>query len=610
MRTGVIAAAVAATVAVVAAYGQPRPYRLPRTPIDAARLSHDARALVADAGGASKPRAVDARADYLIQRFKALGLKPGGESGGWTQAVPLIRYALQGPVSLTLTESSGRRPLAPGRDAAVATLRPVDRVQIDRSPLVFLGRGGDAAARLPDLSGKVALVLANPQAPGQAIDAAARRGAVGVLVVRDPASEDEASRAAAEAVAKPQLVMDNAGADAPLLQGWISREAASELFRSAGLDFAALEQRATDPGFQPIVLRGAAFSADYRVRRERVVVHNVLARLPGVGAAKETVIYSARWRPLEAGAQDDGTSLAALLELARVYAHATPTRRTLVFAAFADDPHGHFGADWYLDRPLYPLSATAADIDIQALQTAGPARDLVLADAARSTLADDLDRAAARQGRRATWRDSREADVLWSLDPPALARKGVPVLPVAAASGAPDLVEGGRSAGEAWLRNHRGLSGGSAQAWDLRGAALDLALLYDVGRDVANASIWPRWKSGTTIAARRISGETVARRRSGGGAPDRGGLAAEMAQRPGGRRLGEARENHRSQADLAAQPYRLLPRAQGRHQRQRKREAADGPEELEPQRQLEDEGDNDIVEHRRRGDGHHRGCEF
>jgi len=531
MRTGVIAAAVAATVAVVAAYGQPRPYKLPRTPIDPARLSHDVRALTARSGDV-RPRGADLRVAYLIRRFQALGLKPGGEGGGWTQTVPLVRYTVEGPVTLRLADGAWSRPLSTGRDAVVATFRPVDRVQIDNAPLVFLGRGGSAPvvraepADAADLSGKIALILAAaPRAQGAiarlfgraeavtgdwagAVEDAARRGAIGVLIVHDPDEAGLGWDALAEMYAKPQLALDRTqtGRAPLLLQGWLQRDAAVELFREAGLDLEALERQAADPGFQPVPLSGATLSADYQLRRERVVVSNVLAKLPGAGAAKETVVYSARWRPNEERPME-GTGLAALLELARVYAHTTPTRRTIVFAAFADDERSCFGADWYVDQPLYPLATTAADIDIQALQTAGPARDIVLAGAVPSTLEDDLARAAARQGRRVTARERAEAEDVGGDEPSAFASRGVPVLPLRAAAGGPDLVKGGRKAGEAWLRGYL-VSRDRTSAkdrwspdWDLRGGALDVALAYDVGRDLANSSAWPQWRSGQSLVA-------------------------------------------------------------------------------------------------------------
>ena len=535
MRSGVIAAAVAATVAVVAAYGQPRPYKLPRTPIEPERLTHDARLMTARSDEV-RPKSENPRVAYLVRRFQALGLKPGGEHGGWTQTVPLVRYTVEGPVTLRVADGAWSRPLTPGRDAVVATLRPVERVQIDNAPLVFLGRGGGAptaAADPADLSGKIALVLADapveqgpiarlfggaPEAASgdwaRAVDDAARRGAIGVLIVHDPDADGFGWDALADRFARPQLALDRAQAGRPplLLQGWLQRDAAAELFQKAGLNFADLQRQAADPGFQPVALTGATLSADYQLRRERVLVRNVLAKLPGAGAAKETVVYSARWRPFEEGPAE-GTGLAALLELARVYSHTPPTRRTIVFAAFADDARGCFGADWYVDRPVYPLAATAADIDIQALQTAGPARDIVLAGAVPSTLEDDLARAAARQGRRVSAKARPEAeDVAGGDEPSAFASRGVPVLSLTAAAGGPDLVKGGRVAGDAWLKGYlasRDRSGAKdrwSPDWDLRGAALDVALAYEVGRDLANSGGWPQWKSGQAAAAQPAAG--------------------------------------------------------------------------------------------------------
>jgi Zn-dependent M28 family amino/carboxypeptidase len=503
---------------------------MPRTPIDPERLSHDVRVLNARPVEV-RPRTEDQRIAYLVRRFQALGLKPGGENGGWTQTVPLIRYTLEGPVMLRLSAGDWSRPLTAGRDAVVATFRPEDQVEFENAPLVFLGRGGgaqtvkDQPAAASDLSGRVALVLADaPRAQGPiarlfgraseaasggwagAVDDAARRGAIGVLIVHDPEAAGFGWDALAEMFARPQLALDRppAGRAPLLLQGWLQRTAAVELFQKAGLDLDELARQAADPGFQPVPLNGATLSADYRLRREPILARNVLAKFPGAGAANETVVYSARWRPFEAGARE-GTGLAALLELARVYAHTTPTRRTIVFAAFAEDERGCFGADWYVDRPLYPLAATAADIDIEALQTAGPARDIVLAGAVPSTLEDDLARAASRQGRRVTAKDRPDAEDAGGEAPSAFARRGVPVLPLKAAAGGPDLVKGGRQAGEAWLRGYlmsryrAGSKDSWRPDWDLRGAALDVALAYDVGRDLANSSAWP--KSGQSLTA-------------------------------------------------------------------------------------------------------------
>lgn len=552
MRLGLIAAIAAATVAVVAASGQPKPERLPHTPIDAERMSHDVRVLSSDfyEGRAPGGRGEARTLAYLIARFKAMGLRPGAERGSWVQTVPMERFTLTGPVNLRLSQNGVMTPLVQGRDAAVATLRPIDQVEFDNAPLVFVGYGVSAPERNwddfkgLDLHGKIAIVLINDpdfENPASRVfdgkaetyygrwtykfEEAARRGALGVLIVHETAGAGYGWSTLATSANGPQydLLRQDPARERLLLQGWIRREIAVDLFHRAGLDLDALKQQALRPDFQPVELKGAGLSADYTVRHQRVFSHNVLARLPGASRPGETVIYSTHWdhfgmgRPggsgdhVYHGAVDDGTGLAALLELARVFNHAPPTRRSVVFAAFTAEERGQLGAEFYTAHPVYPLARTVADINIDMFQTAGPARDLVLVGAGKDTLEDDLVRATARQGRRISPEAHAESGAFYRGDQIAFARKGVPVLPIMALGGGPDLIKGGRKAGAAWLddyvahRYHTPEDRWRAD-WDLRGAALDVAAIYDVGRDLASADRWPVWTAGSEFArARQVS---------------------------------------------------------------------------------------------------------
>ncbi|GAA3256555.1 hypothetical protein GCM10020258_16160 [Sphingomonas yabuuchiae] len=84
-----------------------------------------------------------------------------------------------------------------------------------------------------------------------------------------------------------------------------------------------------------------------------------------------------------------------------------------------------------------------------------------------------------------------------------------------AISGAPDLVAGGRPAGQAWLDGYMRCYHQTCDAWDanwdLRGAAADVGLLYGIGRDLASSRDWPEWRAGSEFKA--IRGESAAERR-------------------------------------------------------------------------------------------------
>ena len=136
--------------------------------ISAERMSEITRVLASDEfegrsmGGVGEEKTVA----YLIQQFQAAGLEPGGENGGWTQAVPMIRTKLQAPV-VTVSQAGANRSLRVPDDVYLSTVRDTTRAQIAGAPMVFVGYGVTAPERDwddfkgVDLKGKVAVFLVN-----------------------------------------------------------------------------------------------------------------------------------------------------------------------------------------------------------------------------------------------------------------------------------------------------------------------------------------------------------------------------------------------------------------------------------------------------------------
>jgi Zn-dependent M28 family amino/carboxypeptidase len=151
---------------------------------------------------------------------------------------------------------------------------------------------------------------------------------------------------------------------------------------------------------------------------------------------------------------------------------------------------------------------TAANFTMDVLQTAGPSHDLVLVGAGQDSLETELARAAAAQGRVITPDFHPEKGLFYRADHFSLAKRGVPTLLIMSMAGGPDLVEGGRAAGERWVDDytancyHKTCDAWDA-AWDLRGAAQDVDLIYEIGRDLANSRRWPDWNSGSEFKAVR-----------------------------------------------------------------------------------------------------------
>jgi Zn-dependent M28 family amino/carboxypeptidase len=180
----------------------------------------------------------------------------------------------------------------------------------------------------------------------------------------------------------------------------------------------------------------------------------------------------------------------------------------VVFAIWTAEERGLFGSETYALHPLYPLAKTAANFTIDVMQTAGPARNVVLVGARQDSLEDDLVREAQAQGRTVTADTHPERGLFYRADHFSLAKRGVPTLLLMALGGGPDLIDGGQAAGDKWVSDytancyHKPCDAWSA-AWDLRGAAQDVDLIYQAGRGLANSERWPTWTAGSEFKAIR-----------------------------------------------------------------------------------------------------------
>lgn len=494
--------------------------------------------------------------DYLVGQFRALGLQPAGDNGGWTQEVSLYRFVVPRDARFSLSVGGVDRTLVQTTDIMAASQRPVDRVTIDKAPLVFVGYGVSAPERGWDdfkgfdLTGKIAVILINDPdfeaQPGDAVagrfggkaatyyarwtykyEEAVRRGAIGALIVHETAGAAYPwTTVVASNGESFDVVREHPETAKLLLQGWIQRDLAVDLFRKAGLDFEAEKARARTAGFTPVTLAGARFSADYPLKVDRLISHNVLAKIPGATHPDESIMFGAHWDafgigPADAsgdtvrhGAADDAIGVAGLIELARAFRAGPAPQRSLVFTVWTAEERGLLGSEYYAEHPVFPLAKTVANFTMDVLQTAGPSRDVVLVGAGQNSLEQDLARAAARQGRTVTPDAHPERALFYRADHFSVAKRGVPVLLLMGIGGGPDLVDGGREAGDRWVSEYTSKCYHQpcdvwSPAWDLRGAAADVDLLLYAGGALANSRLWPEWNEGSEFRAvrERTAGE-------------------------------------------------------------------------------------------------------
>ena len=527
-------------------------------PISAQRMSDVVKTIASDAFEGRSPGTPgeDKTVAYLVDQFRAIGLEPAGDDGGWTQAVPMVRFNIKPDARIAVSAAGGEVPLRQGQEVMVMTQRPIERVRIAAAPLVFAGYGVKAPERGwddfkgYDLKGKVMVVLVNDpdfeavagddargRFGGRAMtyygrwtykfEEAARQGALGVLIVHDTAgagygwSTVQASNAEAYDVARPDPAKSHA-----LIEGWIQGDAAADLFRRAGLDLGKLRAAARRSDFRPVPMGTETLSTDYGVEVQRLTSRNVIAKRTGTTRPKEAVIFAAHWDAfgigapdaagdrIRHGAADDGTGVAGVLELARAFAHQPPPSRTTVFALWTGEERGLLGSEWNAGHPTVDPALTVADFTMDTLQPVGPSRDVVLVGAGQNQLEDLLATAAAAQGRSITPDGHPERGLFYRADHFSLAKRGVPTLILMSLGGGPDLVKGGRAAGDAWITDYTARCYHQPcdvwrPDWDLTGAAQDVDLLYQVGRDLAADGDWPDWKTGSEFVAVRAKSHSL-----------------------------------------------------------------------------------------------------
>lgn len=516
---------------------------------DAARISNDIKVLSDDSfeGRGIATPAEQKVIDYLSQQYAAAGFAPGGENGGWTQAVGLNRFTVSN-VSGQIKLGDWTQPLAQGQQATITTRLPGEAVDLSGLPLVFVGYGTKAPERdwndfKTDVRGKVIVVLVNDadfEEPslntfgGEAMtiygrwtykyDEAARQGAAGVLIVHEtrPASYGWTTVANSWSVPQFDIVRQNPSAERVPMEAWIQRDVAVELFQRAGLDFEQEKIKARSRDFQPVELKGATIDVRFDVKTDQIVTHNVLAKLEGTTHPDETILYTGHWDHIGMGepdasgdrifngAIDNASGTAGLIELARAFAAGPRPERTIVMIGFTAEESGLLGSEFYAANPVYPLEKTVGGFNLDSSAVFGRMSKLGVTGYGHSELDEPVIAAAAAQGRGFVGDAGAAAGIYFRSDHFPLAKKGVPMAYLSSTGDfldAPIEPRLAKAADYRANRYHQAADEWEAD-WDYAGMLQDLEVIYKVGLDLANSRVWPEWKDGSEFGpARAVSAD-------------------------------------------------------------------------------------------------------
>ena len=234
----------------------------------------------------------------------------------------------------------------------------------------------------------------------------------------------------------------------------------------------------------------------------------MVALVRGSRHPRQVVVYTAHWdhfgtkpgpdgKPqIFHGAMDNGSGIAGLLELARVYARQRQApARSVLFIATTSEEQGLLGAAYYASHPLFPLADTVADLNMDMMNMYGESRDLTVRGQFMSTLDDELQQSAQQLGMKILPDAEPEKGYYYRADHFEFARAGVPALSIDNGTDYPGRPAGwGLAQRQAYIsqRYHKPADVYEA-SWDLAGMRQQLELLYLTGRKLADGEDWPIW---------------------------------------------------------------------------------------------------------------------
>lgn len=351
-------------------------------------------------------------AEYVATEFKRLGLRPGGENGGWFQTVP---FFVSAPNARALTVRAGTHTSTVqwGRDYIILG-RPVAGGVLNGAAVIAGGMVDDSATWIgaTDAIGKFVVLEVGTGPSG-------RRQPASVL--NRALANAHYSQAAAVAVVELDLLgpnplafmatrptLDTTRGQArraqlvimPAMARMLTAGGGATVQGDASLTFAPLPFAARNvigiiPGRDPS-LRGQYVAVtghndhvgicNVPVDHDSMRAHNRVIRplgvdsrdrAPGAEEAREIqrirdslrVAHPVRADSICNGADDDASGTAAILELAEAFASLSSPpempfpRRSLLFISHAAEEVGLVGSAWFTDHPTVPIDSIVASID-------------------------------------------------------------------------------------------------------------------------------------------------------------------------------------------------------------------------------------------------------
>jgi Zn-dependent M28 family amino/carboxypeptidase len=480
-------------------------------------------------------------ASYVVDQFKAMGLKPAGVDGFYQPVHFDVTRVIAQKSKVSLIVEGKPTPLVLGDDCILGARgsQPKDLT----APLVFVGYGlhlpevsyddfDSAAVPFASLKGKIVVYInGGPGEISGALKSFARTsplakeladaGVVGTISIPTPKSMDFPWARVASGASQPGMRLAADAHDAEvarthpalaeirrtMLSATFNPAAAEKLFAGTGHSFAELLALADAQKPLPRFALGKSVNAQVTTEDSQVVSPNIVASLEGSDPTMkhEYVLVSAHLdhlgvgaeiagRTVYAGAMDDASGVASVLEIAKRFAAlpvAERPRRSLLFVVFTAEEKGLLGSKYFAGHPTVPAASVVADLNMDMFMPLFPLKKLHVQGLAESTLADDVRAVGAAHHIEIAPDPEPDRNSFTRTDQYSFVLAGVPALAMKFGwtMGSPEY-----HAWRDWLaRRYHSTEDNLAQPMDYAAAAQFDSFLGDVARRVADEPARPHY---------------------------------------------------------------------------------------------------------------------
>ena len=492
------------------------------------RLAADVRFLADDAleGREAGTRGYDLAALFVAERFRALGLEPGGDDDSFFQPVPLLEYELRSTGRLTI----GDLEFVAGEDYLVSASSEDEAIDIS-APLVFAGlcfaseRYDQNDFEGLDLEGKIAVCMSGAPKRLDSEEMAhfrstqaqrvSEQGAVGFIRIQSESLEKifpfERYRRMLELGLPRMAWLDGDGQPfslAPNIKasGVLSLSGGERLITSVGHSWEEiLAATESEAGEVPRVDLGLTARIRAESDHRRLTSNNVVGILPGGDPvlADEYLILVAHLDHLGVkatpeenddeiynGAMDNAGGISALLEVARLL-KSSPPKRSVIFLAVTAEEMGLNGSSYYARHPTVPADRMVAVLNLDMPILTYGFTDIVAFGAERSSLYQPVLDAAEAHGVVLSPDPFPEQGIFTRSDHYMFVKQGVPAVYLK-----PGFANGGEEAQTMFLETHYHEPSDEIELVDFDALRRFTDVKVNIARNIADMDKRPVWNAG------------------------------------------------------------------------------------------------------------------